>query len=86
VLLDFAIPAGPDPRAKAARDAFAARVEALGEPLRSAFEPAALAAEVQALGFARVEVEDAEALNARYFDGRSDGLRLRGGHLLWAGR
>jgi methyltransferase (TIGR00027 family) len=86
VLLDFAVVAEPEPRAKAAREAFAARVATLGEPLRSAFAPEALIADAQALGFAGVEVEDAEALNARYFSGRSDGLRLHGGHLLWAGR
>jgi hypothetical protein len=61
-------------------------VETLGEPLRSAFEPAALAADARALGLDRVEVENVEALNARYFTGRADGLRLRGGHLLLAAR
>jgi methyltransferase (TIGR00027 family) len=86
VVLDFAVPPPGEPRARASRAAFAARVAALGEPLRSAFDPAALAGEVRALGFARAEVEDAAALNARTLAGRADGLRLRGGQLLWAAR
>lgn len=86
VVFDFATPAADDPRARAAREAFSARVEAVGEPLRSTFEPAPLAAEARALGFSRVEVEDAAALNARHFAHRADGLRLRGGQLLWAAR
>lgn len=68
-----------------AREALAARVAAAGEPFRSAFEPAALAAAVRRLGFSEVQDLAAEALEARYFQGRADGLRLGGrGRLLLA--
>lgn len=85
ILFDFAAPV-EEARRAAVRAAFAARVGAAGEPLRSEFEPATLLAEVRALGFSEVAVEDAAALHARYLDGRADGLRLSGGHLLWAAR
>jgi methyltransferase (TIGR00027 family) len=85
IVFDFAAPPRSEPE-RTVRRAFAARVDALGEPLRSELEPATLAAEVRALGFGRVEVLDAAALNALYFTGRDDGLRLRAGQLLWAGR
>jgi len=66
-------------------EAMAARVAASGEPFRSFFEPHTLVRDVKALGFSFAEDLDAEALNARYFRGRADGLALRGrGHLLHA--
>src|SRR5215469_5965901 len=72
-----------DPERRQEIEAFAARVAALGEPMRSAFEATALMRELKALGFSFVEDFDADALNARYFQGRQDGLMLRGrGHLM----
>ncbi len=76
---------GGDVAHRQAHEALAARVAAVGEPFRSAFEPAALMAEMRRLGFSDVEDLAAEALNSRYLQGRSDGLRLRGrGRLLRA--
>jgi methyltransferase (TIGR00027 family) len=66
-------------------EALAARVAAAGEPFRSLFEKDELVRDVKALGFSFVEDLDAEALNARYFRNRADGLALRGrAHLLHA--
>jgi methyltransferase (TIGR00027 family) len=86
IVFDYAErPAGGESALGRAHQALAARVAAVGEPFRSEFEPAALDAEVRRLGFSGVEDLGAEALNARYFQGRSDGLRLLGrGRLLRA--
>jgi methyltransferase (TIGR00027 family) len=66
-------------------DAFSARVAAAGEPLRTTFEPDGLAADLRALGFARVEDASPAALNARYLLNRTDGLRVGGmAHMMWA--
>jgi len=81
IVFDFAAPQADGPVARAA---FAARVEAVGEPLRSTLEPADLPRRLLSLGFSRADVADAGALDARYLHGRADGLRLRGGHLMHA--
>jgi methyltransferase (TIGR00027 family) len=59
-------------------DALAARVAAAGEPFRSTFRPPDLASELRAMGFSRVEDLDRDAINARYFRDRADGLCVRG--------
>jgi O-methyltransferase involved in polyketide biosynthesis len=51
-----------------------ASTSARGEPIRSLFEPAALAARVQELGFAQVRDFGPKEANARYFAERTDGL------------
>lgn len=67
-------------------DHVAARVAAAGEPWRTAFEPAALARDLQSMGFSVIEDAAPDVLNARYFSGRTDGLRLGGmAHMMWAG-
>ncbi len=48
---------------------------ARGEPLRSFFEPAQLAEQVRKLGFAEVSDFGPDEAQARYFTGRTDGLR-----------
>jgi len=86
IVFDYPAPADnldPVQRARAAR--MAERVAAMGEPFRSSFDPKALAEELRALGFSKVEDFDCAALNARYFSGRSDGLSLVGrGHIMRA--
>jgi methyltransferase (TIGR00027 family) len=57
-------------------DEFARRVQAAGEPWISGFEPGALAQELHACGFTRVDDFGAAELNDRYFRDRSDGLRV----------
>jgi methyltransferase (TIGR00027 family) len=65
--------------------AMAERVAAIGEPFKSFFTPDESAALATRCGFKTVEDFDAAKLNARYFAGRSDGLRLYGrGHLIKA--
>ncbi len=79
VVFDFAVPASSlPPLARLAQRALASRVAAAGEPFLSAFEPSSLPARLQALGFTEVEVVSPDSLNALYFGGRSDGLRLAG--------
>ena len=57
-----------------------------GQPWRGFFEPARVAALLAELGFVEVTDLDAEALNARYFAHRRDGLRPpAASHLVKAG-
>lgn len=57
-------------------DRLAGRVAAAGEPFRLFFRPDQVEEELRGAGFHRVEQVDHEGLNARYFRGRADGLRL----------
>jgi methyltransferase (TIGR00027 family) len=86
IVFDYAETPGKESAEQRAHfQAMADRVAASGEPFRSFFEVDALLRDVKALGFSLVEDVDAAMLNARYFQGRSDGLALRGrGHLLHA--
>ena len=52
-----------------------ARRAAVGEPVLSQFEPTTLATRMQEFGFTQVWDVGPEALDARYFAGRTDGLR-----------
>jgi methyltransferase (TIGR00027 family) len=54
------------------------RVAAAGEPFRTFFEPAELAARLQGMGFHGIEDLGAEEINARYFRDRTDKLRVIG--------
>lgn len=67
-------------------DALAARVAAAGEPFVGFFDTKMLAQELHQMGFHQLEDVDGDAINARYFRSRSDGLRVRGGmgHLMCA--
>jgi methyltransferase (TIGR00027 family) len=70
---------------QAAAAALRERVAAAGEPFRSFFTPDELVRDVGALGFSHIEDFDAHRLNALYFAGRTDDLKLLGrGHLLLA--
>ena len=85
VVFDYAEPP-KDPRRNARFNAMAERVAAIGEPFKSLIEPADLVRDLDTLGFKHIEDFDAEALNARYFQNRADGLKLAGrGHLMRAG-
>jgi len=72
---------------RAALDALSRRVARAGEPFQLFFEPAELASALRAMGFDHVEDLGVEEINARYFAGRKDGLKIRGklGHLMNAG-
>ena len=54
------------------------RVASAGEPFRTFFEPDALVARLQHLGFARIEDLGRDEINARYFARRADRLQMRG--------
>lgn len=60
-------------------DALSARVAAAGEPFVGFFDPVALRGELQQMGFKHIEDLGADEINARYFAGREDGLRVGGG-------
>ena len=87
VVFDFGIP--PERLSltqRAVFEALAARVSAAGEPWQSFFDPDELTGELRALGFAVAQSVPSEAINARYFAGRSDRLAVGGmGQLMWAG-
>ena len=57
-------------------DSLQKRSTAKGEPFGAGWTPEAMAQTLR--GFARVEDLDGAELNARYFAGRQDGLRVRG--------
>jgi methyltransferase (TIGR00027 family) len=52
------------------------RLKQIGEPWVTFFSPGALAEHLNALGFQRIRNLGSEELNAEYFSGRTDGLRV----------
>ena len=54
------------------------RVAAAGEPFRTFFDPPVLAARLQGVGFHGIEDLGTDEINARYFAGRSDKLKVVG--------
>ena len=59
---------------------------ARGEPLQSFFQPAELVEEMRKLAFAEVSDFGPDEAAARYFAGRTDGLRPLGSQHLMHGR
>jgi len=73
------------PRQQAALDVMSERVARAGEPFQLFFDPKALVRDLAREGFRDIEDLDGEAINARYFAGRADGLAVGGsGHVLSA--
>ncbi|MGH9558671.1 MAG: class I SAM-dependent methyltransferase [Bryobacteraceae bacterium] len=64
---------------RAALDALSRRVARAGEPFQLFFEPAELVSLLRGLGFTQMEDLGTEEINRRYFESRSDGLRVAGG-------
>lgn len=63
------------------------RLARIGEPWLSAFDADALAVQLRTLGYSRIEDMDGKALNARYFTGRDDRLKVSShGHVVAAFR
>ena len=82
VVFDYGPPSSSYPQAiRAAYERRAAIVASLGEPWLSAFEPADLAKQLTALGYGEIEDLGPGEINARYFDGRADGLRVLAGRI-----
>jgi hypothetical protein len=64
------------PLHRLALQALSDRVAAAGEPFKLLFTPEDVDGELRAAGFKRVEQRNSTELNATYFAGRSDGLKL----------
>jgi methyltransferase (TIGR00027 family) len=71
-------------RGKLAFDALSRRVAAAGEPFRLFFDPGALSERLRSLGFSAVADLAPETINSRYFEHRTDKLRVGAGHLMSA--
>jgi methyltransferase (TIGR00027 family) len=85
VVLDYSQPRSALPFVeKLAHDSLAARVQLAGEPFQLFFTPSQIAAELTA--FSTVEDLGSAEINARYFTGRTDNLKVLGsaGRLLSA--
>jgi methyltransferase (TIGR00027 family) len=77
VVLDYGQPRSALPLLeKLAHDSLAARVQLAGEPFRLFFTPPEIAAELE--GFRVIEDLGSAEINARYFAGRADDLKMRG--------
>jgi methyltransferase (TIGR00027 family) len=64
------------PLHRMALQALSDRVAAAGEPFKLLFTPEELDQELSQAGFQRIEQRDSKQLNALYFAGRADGLKL----------
>ena len=86
VVFDYVIPLAQHSFARRiAYRVLLARLAAIGEPWKSFFDPASLQRELTGLGFSHLEDLGQQAINARYFAGRTDGLAVGpGGHLMSA--
>ena len=69
-------PAVLGPLHRLALQALADRVAAAGEPFKLLFTPEEVERELDQAGFVRIEQWDSKRLNAQYFHGRADGLKL----------
>lgn len=79
IVFDFSLPEQALSTAeRTGRAARAERVAAIGEPWISHFDPAALAEELDAMGYTEATSFGSAEANARYFRGRTDGFRFRG--------
>jgi methyltransferase (TIGR00027 family) len=64
------------PLHRLALQALSDRVAAAGEPFKLLFTPEELERELRQAGFRHIEQRDSKQLNALYFAGRADGLKL----------
>jgi methyltransferase (TIGR00027 family) len=86
VAFDYAVP--PETLSWTGRMIYrrmAKRVAAIGEPWKTFFDPRSLLDDLHRLGFTEAEDFDGDALNERYFKGRTDRLKIGGmGHMALA--
>lgn len=76
IVFDYMIsPVLLSPKARQAFDGLSHRVASAGEPFQTSFDPSALAGSLRDLGFGWIEDMTPEQIEARYFQGRADGLR-----------
>lgn len=79
IVFDYSVPSYLlNPIQLMAFEALAFRVKNLGEPFQLFLDPSDLKPQLADLGFTDVEDMGREELNARYFAGRTDELRVRG--------
>jgi methyltransferase (TIGR00027 family) len=79
IVFDYTIsPSLLNPRARLAFDRLAHRVALAGEPFQTFFDPSVLKSSLKAMGFGQVEDLGPADMNARYFEGRADRLRVGG--------
>ena len=77
ITFDYAFPPESlSPTRRVIFDRLAGRVAAAGEPFRLFFSPSEAEYELRCAGFRRIEQVDHDGLNALYFNGRADGLKL----------
>ncbi len=79
VVFDYVVPlASLSWMGRMAMRALMSRVAKAGEPFVTFFDPAALATRLQGIGFHGIQDLGADEINARYFAGRSDKLKVMG--------
>ena len=79
IVFDYTIsPALLNPTERMAFDRLAQRVTSAGEPFRTFFDPSELKNRLGNMGFRQFEDLGPEELNSRYFQGRSDKLKVGG--------
>ena len=77
IVFDYMIlPSLLNPTARRAFDSLAHRVAMAGEPFQTFFDPSLLKSSLRAMGFGQIEDLGPDELNARYFQGRPDELRV----------
>jgi len=87
IVFDYTVPRGSlNFLNRLAFDALARRVEAAGEPFVGFFDPQELMGELREMRYHHVQDFNSETINARYFRGRADGLKVGGdmGHIMAA--
>jgi O-methyltransferase involved in polyketide biosynthesis len=86
IVFDYAVPVETlNPLQQVSFHAVAQRVASVGEPWQTFFDPPALLAELQTMGFKFAEDTDPDQINSRFFEDRTDGLRVGGlAHLIKA--
>lgn len=79
IIFDYTLlPCLMNPDQKKAIDILSERVASADEPFQTFFDPALLKKNLMTMGFRKLEDLSPEEINARYFHGRSDGLKING--------
>lgn len=79
IAFDYAIPRTHlNPVESMALDALSLHVKNAGEPFQLFFEPPVMLARLLEMGFHAIEDLGRDEMNARYYAGRADGLRVKG--------
>jgi methyltransferase (TIGR00027 family) len=77
IVFDYMIsPSSVNPAARLAFDSLAHRVALAGEPFQTFIDPSSLKTSLLAMGYGQIEDKAPEEMNARYFRGRTDKLRV----------